>query len=171
MASSENNIEAGQGGAGDFERVPPTAPRQSLGGLFFFGTFGFPFRTDALGKLIAMTVGAVLMTWVVKMALGLGSIESGGFTGAGIAIGSMLMSMLGGCFALAWIIAASACGLTILRETSYNVSSIEHWPNLLSQEGLGEVVYLLSALLLGAVPGAAAVPLCGMPGLLGVFVT
>jgi hypothetical protein len=55
--------------------------------------------------------------------------------------------------------AASAFGMTVLRDTSCGVKSIESWPRLLAIEGLGEIVYVSLGLILAWLPGLFVAPL------------
>ncbi len=50
---------------------------------------------------------------------------------------------------------ASACGLTILRETSEGTDAISQWPSLLTLEGFGDSLYIVNSVVFSLVPGVA----------------
>ncbi len=156
--------------AAEEETAPQSAGGATLRRLFFSGTFGFPFSLGVLAQTLSLIFAAFILVPVIKMALWFGSAGVGSFAGAGVAIGSMFMCALGGICLLAWIVLASAWGLTILRDTSYGGETIESWPNLLALEGIAESVYLLAGVIMAAVPGSMAIPLCNWLGIPGVWV-
>ena len=158
--------------AAEEEASPQSARDATLRRLFFSGTFGFPFRLNVLAQTISLIVAAVILVPVIKVALLLGG--AGSFGGVGVAVGSMLMCVLGGALLLLCIVPASTWGLTILRETTCSDETIESWPNLLALEGAADSVYLLAGVIMAAVPGSMAIPLCnrlGIPGVLLVVVS
>jgi hypothetical protein len=128
----------------------PVLPRRPL----FSGVFGFPFRADALEPTIKLTSGAVIVKLLIAAALSLGAVGGGGIFALGPAAGSMFLGMIGCVLLLGWIMAASASGLTVLRDTSYGADAIGQWPSVLALEGLGDSVYLSAALSISAMPGA-----------------
>lgn len=146
------------------EAAPPSA---TLRQLFFSGTFAFPFGLDVLAQTLSLIVAAVILVSIVKVALLFGG--AGSFGGLGVAVGSMLMCFVGISLLLVFIMPASAWGLTILRDTSYGVETIESWPNLSALEGVSESVFLLAGVIMAAVPGSMAAPLGNQLGIPGVL--
>ncbi len=130
----------------------PVLPRRPL----FSGVFGFPFRADALEPTIKLTSGAMIVKLLIAAAMSFGAVGGGGIFALGPAAGSMFghdrMR-----FPAGWILAASASGLTVLRDTSYGADAIGQWPSVLALEGLGDSVYLSAALSISAMPGVLGV--------------
>ena len=146
-------------------------------GLFFAGTFRFPFYLATLSESLVLSIGAVVLVAGIRLALwcyNADNEELDQYTRVLLWNGLMLSGAFGGVFALVWACAAAACGLTILHDTSHGADAIESWPNLLRLEGLGEFVYTVNALVLSALPGLLATPLwhwLGISRTLGIAVT
>ena len=138
--------------------------------LFLFGVFGFPLRLQTLGPFLALAVGAGAAVAAFRLGIWCGSADSPNVDSSTRVLlwnGLLLSSVFGTMVLLAWTCAASAYGLTILRDTSHGCDAIEDWPRVLALEGLGASVYVVNALLLGTLPGLLATPLwhrLGVPG-------
>lgn len=116
--------------------------------LFFAGTFTVPFSQDLLGR----TLGLMAYAIVTPVLLGLGF--GGGQSGSEVEwIGRLFFVLSAAGLLLFWIVTASAFGLAILRETAFGNEQIQHCPNLLALEGVFDVIYVVFALIYGALPG------------------
>ncbi|MCE5266335.1 MAG: hypothetical protein LLG00_00415 [Planctomycetaceae bacterium] len=136
-------------------RVPPLR-------LFFVGTFRFPFYLTTLPQLTLLSVGGVALAATVRLALWCyygDATATDKYTQVLLWNGLAFSFAVGSVFAMVWLCAAAACGLTIVRETSHGADAVEGWPNLLRLEGLGDVIYAANALMLSALPGMLATPL------------
>ncbi len=146
-------------------------------GLFFAGTFRFPFYLATLSESLRLSIGAVVLVAGIRLALWCYHTDDEQLDPSTRVLlwnGLMLSAAFGGVFALVWACAAAACGLTVLHDTSHGADAIESWPNLLRLEGPGELVYTLSAVVLSALPGLLSTSLwrwLGVPRPLGIAVT
>jgi hypothetical protein len=137
-------------------------------GLFFSGVFTFPFRLKSLSEFLTLALGAVALVAAIRLALWCNGADREGidrFTRMSLWNGLLLSVAFGGIVLPLWTCLASAYGLAILRDTSYGGEAVEDWPNVLALEGLGEWMYVLSGLLLAALPGVLAAPLWNWLGI------
>jgi hypothetical protein len=157
-----------RGGAGEGEskseeqRVLQALRRPPRAGLFFSGTFRFPFYRQTLQPLATLAIVTSAVVGATKLAIWcvLADNESvDRFTRILLWNGLLLATTFGSIVAMTWTFVASAYGLAILHETSDGSDVVENWPNLLALEELGGVGYVVSALLLSLLPGLLATPL------------
>ena len=133
-------------------RIPPLK-------LFFVDTFSFPFSQELLGRTLSLIATAILTPPLLGFAFAGGPVEAGGFADAAVWIGKMLFAAIGMGLLLTWIVTASAYGLAILRDTAYGNDAVRNYPNVLTLEGLTDSVYIIFAIIFGALPGVFIVRL------------
>ncbi|MEN6452013.1 MAG: hypothetical protein ABFC96_16105 [Thermoguttaceae bacterium] len=188
-ARSDSQATAGQGRGAERQvqvEEPPIAfadreEQVALGlipplGLFFLGTFRFPFYLATLPQTILLSLGGIVLAAAIRLALWCyftdnASLDS--HTRVLLWNGLAFSVAFGGLWAFGCVCAAAACGLTILQETSHGADTIESWPDLLRLEGWGEVVYVSTAVMLSTLPGLVATPLwhwLAIPRSLGIAV-
>jgi hypothetical protein len=134
-------------------RCPP--PR----GLFFADTFSFPFLRTARFHSLMLAGWAVATLAMLQFA-----IQSGAVDEPNAWINSLIFGAVGGISAAAWICVASACGLTVLRDTSYGFRLIDKWPGAMAIDSVGESVYVFVTLAVAVLPGLVVTPLCDLLG-------
>ncbi len=128
-------------------------------GLFFSGVFGFPLRLENLPHTLALGFAAVVLIGAVRLAvwcLGADNENVDEFIRALLWSGLLLSITLGMFSALICGYLASACGLTILHDTSHGAEAVGDWPRVLLLEDLGAAAYVASGLILAALPGVLA---------------
>jgi hypothetical protein len=145
-----------------------TADGGSAAGLLFRGTFTFPLRLGTLWQTLTLSAAAAVLVAVYLLGAWCFNSDHDGvdkFTRVLLANG-LLFSLAFGAVALpAWIYAASANAMTILRETAWGIDRVESWPNLLALDGVGDTGVMIASLLLAALPGAMAIPLASRLGI------
>jgi hypothetical protein len=130
--------------------------------LFFGGTFRFPFYMQTLRPSLTLVIGAILVlaaVWLATWSQASDSDADDRFARVAYWHSLLLAMVPGTMVAIAWIIAASAYAVTVVRETSCGADAVESWPNFFMLEGLGDVVFVLNGLILAALPGVLAAPL------------
>lgn len=126
--------------------------------LFFSGTLGFAFSEELVGRTLSLMALAILTPVLLGFGFGGGPVEAGGGAAAAIvAVGQLLLVACSTGFLLAWIVTASTCGLAILHNTAYGNDDIRDIPNALALEGLANPIYLIFAVIYGALPGVFVV--------------
>lgn len=145
------------------ERVPL---RETVGfgplGMLFSGTFTFPLRLTVLPQTVALCFAATSLFAVVRLGMWCAASDSEEIDRATRLLlwNGLALSMLLGSLALvAWFYAASAYGMTILRETAAGADVIGEWPNLLAFDDSGQCFYVFNSIFLAVLPGALAAPL------------
>jgi hypothetical protein len=136
-------------------RMPPLA-------LFFRGTFRFPFYRETLRQSLTLMIGATIVLAAVWLGVWSQTNDSDAvdkFLRVTYWHGLLLAVVPGTMAAMAWTIVASAYAVTVVRETSCGADAIEHCPKLLMLEGMGDFLYVLSGLILAALPGLLGTPL------------
>jgi hypothetical protein len=131
-------------------------------GLFFSGTFRFPFYRQTLPESLTLLIGAVVVLTAAWLAIWSQSSDSAAvdkFLRVGYWHGLLLAIVVGTPAAAGWLVVASAYAVTVVRETSYGADAIESWPNFFLLEGLGDSLYVVNGLILTSLPGVLAVPL------------
>ena len=128
-------------------------------GLFFAGTFSFPFLPTA--QVQSLTLAGGLMAALTPITIGAwcANAGDGGYSGAGMIIGGLMLIATGLGLLAMWLVTASVYGLAILRETSYGCQTIERWPIGFSIDAMGESIYLFSGVVFSVLPGLIAAPL------------
>jgi hypothetical protein len=156
---SPTNTGAGQGRAAEPARF---AAFPSLR-LFFSRTFTFPFHRDTVWQTVAVALPSIALIGVARLAawcLVADSEQIERSTRILLWNGLLFSTSSGALVALVWALIASAYGVTVLRETSEGCNVVPQWPRLLALEGRGESLYVVSGLLLSALPGSIAVLMC-----------
>ena len=153
LAEREEQIDQrGQSVWQTVHRAPPL-------GLFFRGTFSFPFHSSAQVQSLTLAGGAMVVCWLLKLAIWCGGGSLGGITEIGPSVAGLLMSATGLALLAMWAVVASVYGLAVLRETSYGCGFVEKWPIGYSLDGMGESLYVFSGIALSVLPGLVAAPL------------
>jgi hypothetical protein len=137
-----------------WETVREAPPRD----LFFAGTFGFPFRRDALSQLLMLVGVAVLTILLLGLTIYCAGSGDGGFVAGFPILAAILFAGLAASLLIVWLAAAAIYGICVVRETSYGVDAIENWPHAYSLDAFGDVRYVLCALVVGALPAMVAAP-------------
>ncbi len=154
---------AGQGRGGDGEDAVPAEDRPTLReaasvgpvGLFFSGTFSFPFRLGVLPQTLTLSIGAAALFAAFRLGAWCAAADNDEVDKATRVLlwNGLALSITCGALALiAWAYVASAYGMTILRETSCGADVIGDWPNVLALEDIGQCFYVLNGLFLTVVP-------------------
>jgi hypothetical protein len=160
---------AGQGRAGDKDAAQaddrPTL-REMAGfgplGLFFSGTFSFPFRLRVLPQTLTLCFAAAALFTAFRLGAWCAGADNEEVDKATRVLlwNGLLLSLICGSLALAaWAYVASAYGMTILRATSGGAETIDDWPSLLALEDAGQFLYVFNSLFLAVLPCALAAPL------------
>ncbi len=162
---------AGQGRGGDGEGALQADDRPTLReaagigsplGLFFSGTFSFPFRLGVLSQTLTLCFGAAALYAAFRLGTWCAAADNEEVDKATRVLlwNGLALSITCGALALiAWIYMASAYGMTILRETSCGGDVIEQWPNVLGLEDAGQCFYVLNSLFIAVLPCMLAAPL------------
>jgi hypothetical protein len=130
--------------------------------LFLSGTFTFPFRLGVLSQTLTLCFGAGVLFAVFRLGAWCAIADNEGVDKATRVLlwnGLLLSTILAAVALPAWIYAASAYGMTILRETAFGVDVIEDWPNVLALEDASQTLYVFNGLFLAVLPCALAAPL------------
>lgn len=154
---------AGQGSeAGKEEHAAKVLRQWPSADLFFSGTFRFPFYRRTFWRFTMLAIGAIAAAGVVELAAWSLANDHDGvdrFTRVLLWNSLLVATSCGTIVALVWLVAASADGLAIVRETSGGSDAVQDWPNLLVREGLGDVAYVVNAFFLSLLPGLLGTPL------------
>jgi hypothetical protein len=129
--------------------------------LFFRGTFRFPFYIDTLAATLGLAGGAIVAVAATRLLLWCAAADRQGidaYTRALLWNGICFSVVLGTVTVAVWLVAASAYGLAIIRETSFGADRVAEWPHFLGLEGFGDWMYVVSGGLLAALPAVLATP-------------
>lgn len=171
---SKNSDDAEQGRGDAYHVDPQVAGGGSPAKLFLSGTFAFPFQIATLWQTLTLCAATVALVGAFRLGAWCITADSEGvdkFTRVLLSNGLLFSLAFGSLVLAGWIYAASAFGVTILRETAWGVDVIEDWPNLLALDGVSEVPHVAASLLLAVLPGVTAIPLwnrLGVPPLWSV---
>lgn len=134
-------------------RRPP--PRWAL----VCGVSGFPIYRSVWVRWVALSLLAILAEQLLANGLNLGN------TGDGRSwlIGAVLFG-LAIYFGTIWIAILTGCGVTIVRETAAGNEQIENWPDAAFFDWIGDSLFVLSALAIGALPGLGIAAFSGLSG-------
>jgi hypothetical protein len=119
---------------------------------FLDGTFSFPFAQSVRVRTLVLSLWAIMPAVLASAALSAGAEESitSWFTCAMLLAPSVILGVM-------WLIAASAAGLVVLRDTSEGCDAIVDWPGHVFLDWMGGLLHLFCSACAGAVPGAALV--------------
>lgn len=116
--------------------VLPEPPRWSM----FSGVFFFPWQREARLRWLYITAGLLVANGVTLLAAGGAEVSFGGIVGAA-ALGVVVL------FALLWsALLASACLLSVIRETAAGIDVIEEWPDIDWREWFWPFLYTVQVL-------------------------
>ena len=172
---TQSHVGAGQGRGGDAEDVVQADERPTLReaagvgplGLFFSGTFSFPFRLGVLPQTLTLSIAAAALFAAFRLGswcAGADNEEVDKATRVLLWNGLALSATCGALALIASVYLASAYGMTILRETSGGTDVIGDWPNALALDDIGQCFYVLNSLFLTAGPCTLAAPLWSRMG-------
>ena len=136
--------------------------------LYFSSTFSFPFRLPTLVPFLTLLLGGAVIVAGIELARWCSITDSQTLDKSVRVLlwhGLLFSLSFGGLAGLLWSWAASAWGLTILRDTSFGGDCIDSWPRLLALEGLGEWAFVACSAVLAMLPGLIATPLWHWLGL------
>lgn len=155
-----------RGGAGTDEggtRWSDGTPEVSCGDppyrLVFANTFSFPLRAAALGRFLALAIVAIAVVAVANLAVWCARADHEGVDPSTRVLlwhGLLFSSCFGLLVALGWTWAASAWGVTVIRDTFYGCDDVRRWPDPLALEGLSEWMFVASSAILATLPGLTA---------------
>ncbi len=142
------------------ERLPrrdAVRPSGAAPGDWWRGIAGFPLKRSVWPRWVLSSMGmmgvlllSALATWV-STAVSPGA----GFGGIGIWILGMILSGLAGMAAILWLVVFGASAVVIVVETAAGADAIEGWPDGPYQDWMPDAFYMVNALAVGAIPGAA----------------
>jgi hypothetical protein len=145
-----------------WDEVRPAPPR----GLFFSGTFTFPFRKHVLIPLLILLVGAIVVVATFELAvifendITAGKLETGeAVRTVGSQLATMVFTVLGVILTLVWTAVGSVYGLVILHDTADGGDAVEQWPTPYSLDALRGSVFVILALAIGILPALVTGPL------------
>lgn len=161
---------AGQGRGGqdraDFpdETPPAWAPiRRGMSlRVFLSGALSFLVRPAAIGRTFALcsiSVAAFAAVRVVAYCIGADNDAVDRSTRVLLWNGLLFSTATGAVVLPIWVWVASAYGMTILRETSCGIDAVKDWPRVLTVEGLGEISFIATGVILALLPGVLLSPL------------
>ena len=136
-------------------------------GLFFAGTFSFPFRLGVLSQTVTLSFVAAALFAAFRLGAWCAAADNAEVDRATRVLlwNGLALSITCGALALmAWIYVASAYGMTILRDTSCGGDVIEQWPTVLALEDVGQCFYVLNSVFLTVGPCVLAAPLWSRMG-------
>ena len=113
------------------------------------GTFSFPFSRNSLSQTIIL---AVWMMFVLGMLMISGFAITG--VGARVLFGGAILGAFTLILLLMWFSFASACALTIVRDTANGCDEVQDWPGALFLDWMGEVFFVFNALAFSIAPSA-----------------
>lgn len=125
------------------EAEPEEPPRWP----FVSGVFGFPFYSSSVPYWASLSAGAILAAAVAHQAILLAN--SG-------PLGLVVSMILGGVAAvagIAWTIAASAIGLSILQDTSEGCDAVTNWPQGQIFDWIAEFLFIFNSIALAVLIG------------------
>ncbi len=161
---------AGQG-RGDQDRAdfpdetpPAWAPiRRGMSlNILLSGALSFLVRPTALGQTFALCSNSVAAFAAVRVAaycIGADNDAVDRSTRVILWNGILFSTATGAVILPIWVWIASAYGMTILRETSCGIDAIKDWPRLMAVEGLGEILFIATGIILAILPGILLSPL------------
>ncbi len=127
--------------------------------LFLSGTFTFPLRLGVLPQTLELCFIAAALFAAVRLGSWCAAADSQEIDKATRVLlwnGLALSITCGALASLAWAYAASAYGMTILRDTACGAEATRDWPNLLALEDAGQWLYVFNALFFAVLPAALA---------------
>jgi DNA-directed RNA polymerase subunit RPC12/RpoP len=136
--------------------------------LFFSGTFTFPLRLAVLPQTLSLCFVAAALFAAVRLGAWCAYADCEGIDKATRVLlwnGLALSITCGALATVAWIYAASACGMTILRDTACGADVVNDWPSLLALEDAGQCLYVFNGLFLAVLPGVLAGRLWNLAGI------
>jgi hypothetical protein len=172
---TQSHDGAGQGRAGEHEPAVQADDRPTLRaatgvgplGLFFSGTFSFPFRLGVLPQTVTLSIAAAALFAAFRLGswcAGADNEEIDKATRVLLWNGLALSATCGALALIALVYLASAYGMTILRETSCGSDVIGDWPNPLALDDVGQCFYVFNSLFLTVGPCMLAAPLWSRMG-------
>ncbi len=115
---------------------------------FVTGTFTFPFFSGTLARVMVLTICSLLTGKLLTESIRLGVIEDPRATFlSGLFGAATLMATI------AWFVFASACALTVVRETANGCDKIPEWPGSAFCDWFFEPLYLFDSLCVSVLPG------------------
>jgi len=137
---------------------------------FLIGILEFPLYRGSRNRWLGLSLGALLVSYVVALAIKIGSVPAAGIAAVGHFMVCMLFSGTSFVLAAIWVAVASAYCLAIIRDTAEGNDQIVNWPDDMFLDWLGESFYVINSLVLCMLIGltsAEAVDFSGVLGWLG----
>jgi len=139
--------------------------RESSPERFTNGLLGFFADPHAIGRLAVLAIWYELAMTLFRCVMRMRISED---TPAILGEAASLVALLAmGFFLLTFVYASAACGLALVRGTSEGLRKIEHWPGVNFLTWGRDVLYIISAGILAALPGivlATALAIVGITG-------
>jgi len=114
---------------------------------FLSGTWTFPFMRGVRAYTFVLAAWALLPWWPAVICVQLLAVANQWNWISSIAFG-FIASVL----ALTWLLAASACGLAIVRDTANGCDEIQDWPSLFSIDWFLDLLYLFNSACVSLLP-------------------
>lgn len=121
----------------------PVLPRRP----FLTGTFTFPFSRSARAVSFVLAAWAILPFWLLQKSMQLASVASEVNWIGSMLLGGVAMTLVG-----MWFAFASACALTVVRDTANGSDEIHNWPDMGFLDWMFDPLYIFNSVCVSQLP-------------------